>query len=59
MFSKCVYCFIPKNPEYVTMIAPAVLSTVYVIGLHTMQNVSNDIKKQTQYGIHYMNRPKN
>lgn len=35
------------------VLAPAVLAMVGVVGVHTMQDVANDIRRQTTYGARY------
>lgn len=59
MFSKLLSKFVRKSNhvelDYSTMLAPAALATVVVIGVNTMKNVENDIRVQTRYPQRYTN----
>lgn len=44
----------PSKKEYfVTMLSPAVLATIAVLGTNLAQNVTDDIRRQTSYGINF------
>lgn len=40
--------------RHMTMLAPAVLSTVVVVGIYNMQSVTSDIWTQTHYVYRYL-----